>query len=56
LKIEKFNKKSKVTADKKRREKLFEEEDLMMVYLSRKKFHLKGFLLSSYIKIKDGFF
>ena len=35
LKIEKSNKKYKITADKKRREKLFEEEDMMMVYLSR---------------------
>ena len=37
LKIEKSNKKYRVTDDKKRREKLFEEEDMMMVYLRREK-------------------
>jgi len=37
LKVEKFNKKYKVTADKKRREKLFEEEDTMIIYLRREK-------------------
>jgi len=37
LKIEKFNKKYRAIADKKRQEKLFEEEDMMMVYLRKKK-------------------
>ena len=35
LKIEKTNKKYKAATDKKRREKLFEEEDMMTVYLRR---------------------
>ena len=33
--FDKFNKKYKATADMKRREKLFEEKDMIMVYLSR---------------------
>ena len=36
LKIEKTNKKYKVTAEKKRREKLFEEED-MMIYFKKER-------------------
>jgi len=35
LKLEKSNAKCKKTADKKRPEKVFEEEDMMMVYLRR---------------------
>jgi len=35
LKIEKTYKKYKTTTDKKRREKLFEKEDMMTIYLSR---------------------
>jgi len=41
LKIEKFNKKYKTAADKKRREKLFEKEDMMIVYLRREKISTK---------------
>jgi len=37
LKIEKTNKKYKATTDKKRREKLFKKEDMMMVYLKRER-------------------
>jgi len=33
--FDKSNKKYKATADKKRHEELFEEEDMMIVYLSR---------------------
>ena len=36
-KIEKTNKKYKATAEKKRREKLFEKEDTVMVYLRRER-------------------
>jgi len=35
--VEKSNKKYKTTADKKRREKLYEEEDMMKVYLRRER-------------------
>ena len=37
LKIEKTNKKYKTMADKKRQEKLFKEEDIMMAYLREKR-------------------
>ena len=37
LNIEKSNNKYVATADKKRREKLFEEEDIMIVYLRRER-------------------
>jgi len=33
--VEKSNKKYKVSTDKKKREKLFKEENMMMVYLRR---------------------
>ena len=36
LKLEKTNAEYKVTAEKKRREKLFEEGDMVIVYLRRK--------------------
>ena len=42
MKIEKINKKYKMTADKKRREKLFDEEDMIMVYLRRENPNLKS--------------
>jgi len=35
--VEKFKKKYKTAVDKKRREKLFEEEDMMKMYLRREK-------------------
>ena len=35
--VEKFKKKYKTAVDKKRREKLFEEEDMMKVYLMRER-------------------
>ena len=35
--FDKANKKYKVTADKKRREKLFEEKDMVMVYLRKER-------------------
>ena len=35
--MKKSNKKYKVAADKKRRDKLFEEEDMMIVYLRRER-------------------
>ena len=41
LKIEKTNKKYKATADKKRREKLFEKEDIMIMYLRRERISTK---------------
>ena len=37
LKIEKSDKKYKAIVEKKRREKLFEEEDMMMINLRRKR-------------------
>jgi len=37
VEFDKFNKKYKATADKKRRAKFFEEKDMMMVYLRRGK-------------------
>jgi len=37
LKLDKSNAKYKKTTDKKRREKLFEEEDIVMVYLRRER-------------------
>ena len=38
LKLKKSNARYKVAADKKRREKLFEEEEMVMVYLRRENF------------------
>jgi len=41
LKLEKANAKYKATTDKKRWEKLFEERDMVMMYLRREKFPLE---------------
>ena len=37
LKLEKFNARYKAAADKKRREKVFEEGDMVMVYLRKER-------------------
>jgi len=50
--FDKSNKKYKVTADKKRWEKLFEEKNMMMVYLRRGRIPTSKFLPSSYILIE----
>ena len=47
MKIEKSNKKYKIAAEIKRRKQLFEEEDMMMVYLRRERI-----LVGAYIKLK----
>ena len=43
LKLEKSNAKYKVTADKKRREQLFEEGDIVMMYLRRERISVKAY-------------